>query len=185
MTALEALTPETTVAEILTTPQFLKLVTASKGGFSGEDSFITVDGNKVARKCAMTHAYFAHDNTDKTKSFFYKNGSYMIGGEVTKANARKQWEMDREDKEQELEDQMLEGIIDPKTWKTEATLLKDLTFDWTISEDDKTQLVNDFDGYATEADFLEAYEANEVPPFTDYDDQIAELRDQAPQREEA
>ena len=83
MTALEALTPETTVAEILTIPSILKLVTASKGGFSGEDSFVTVsseDGTliKVARKCAMTGAYFAHDNDDKTKSFFYKNGSYMI-----------------------------------------------------------------------------------------------------------
>jgi hypothetical protein len=64
---------------------------AKKGGFSGTDSFVTIDGNKVARICAMTGAVFAHDNTDKALSFFYKNGSYMIGAEVQKANARKQW----------------------------------------------------------------------------------------------
>ena len=188
--ALEALAPNTTIKSILENPTILKLVTASKGGFNGEDSFISIlseDGTlmRVARKCAMTGAYFAHDNTDKAKSFFYKNGSYMIGGEVTKANARKQWDMDREDAEAELEDQMLEGEINPKEWKEKVTALKANTFEWELTEDQKTALVADFNGYETEADFLEAYNDETVPPFTDYEDTIQALRDQAPQRETA
>jgi len=168
--ALEALAPNTTIKSILENPTILKLVTASKGGFNGEDSFITINEVRVARKCAMTGAYFAHDNTDKAKSFFYKNGSYMIGGEVTKANARKQWDMDREDAEAELEDQMLEGHINPKEWKEQVTALKANTFEWELTEDQKTALVADFNGYETEADFTEAYTNNTVPPFTDYEE---------------
>lgn len=109
----------------------------------------------------------------------------MIGGEVTKANARKQWEMDREDQEQELEDQMLEGAINPKEWKEAVTALKADSFEWELSEDSKAQLVADFDGYATEAEFTEAYNNDAVAPFTDYADVIEALRDEAPQRAKA
>lgn len=179
---IEALAPQTTVEALLENPLFLKVVNAAKGGFSGEDSFITIEHNKVARKCAMTGAYFAHDNNDKAKSFFYKNGSYMIGGEVTKANARKQWDMDREDEEQTLEDQMLEGGINPKEWKEAVTKLKAKEFSWSLTDEEKKQLVDDFDGYETEEAFTADYDNDAVAPFTDYEDEVKALRDLAPQR---
>jgi len=182
--ALTALPQNTTVKAILENTAILALMTAQKGGFTGEDSFIEIDNKKVARKCAMLHAYFAHDNTDKTASFFYKNGSYMIGGEVLKANARKQWELDREQEAQELEDEMMEGNISPKEWKEQATTLNAQEFSWTITDEDKAQLIADFDGYETEEAFTEAYTAEAVPPFTDYDEQIKALRALAPKRVE-
>lgn len=180
--ALTALAPNTTIKAILENDSIMKLMTASKGGFSGEDSFITIDGIKVARKCAMLGSYFAHDNTDKTASFFYKNGSYMIGAEVTKANARKKWEMDREDQEQALEDEMLNGEINPKEWKEAVTALQKEEFTYTIADEDKASLIADFDGYPTEEAFTEAYKEEAVPAFTDYEDEIKALRDLAPQR---
>ena len=183
--ALTELAPNTTVKAILENPTILKMMTASKGGFSGEDSFVEIEGLKVARKCAMLGAFFAHDNSDKEASFFYKNGSYMIGAEVTKANARKSCEMDREDREQELEDQMLEGTLAPKEWKEAVTTLQSETFEYHISDEDKAQLITDFDGYETEEAFKEAYTNEAVAPFSDYSDQIKALRDLAPKRETA
>ena len=38
-------------AQLLEDKGFTNLLVASKGGFSGEDSFIHIDGNKVARTC--------------------------------------------------------------------------------------------------------------------------------------
>ncbi len=166
-----------TVNQILDNPSFMKLMEASKGGFSGVDSFITIDGNRVARECAMTHAIYAHDNTDKQISFFYKNGSYMIGAEIVKATARKTWEADREDRELILEDQMLEGEISPKEWKGQVSLIKAEVFDFTLDEATKTQLIETFDGYPTREAFIEAYNAGTVAPFADYAEETQELRD--------
>ena len=170
-------------SDLLQTAEFTKLLVAGKGGFNGEDSFVTIDGNKVARVCAMTGAVFAHDNTDKALSYFYKNGSYMIGAEVVKANARKSWEMDREDRELELEDDMLEGVIKPKEWKEKATLIQAEEFHFELDDQTKQNLIADFGGYATKEDFIEAYNADEVLPFTDFEEETKALRDLAPKRE--
>ena len=174
---------QSTGNELLEDPAFTKLLVAGKGGFNGEDSFITIDGQKVARTCAMTGAIFAHDNTDKTASFFYKNGSYMIGAEIVKANARKEWEFDREDREAELEDQMLEGEISPKDWKVALTAIQAEAFEYIIPEDTKAELIANYNGYETKEDFIEAYEADEVAPFTDYEEETEALRSLAPKRE--
>ena len=174
-----------TKSDLLGNADFTKLLVAGKGGFNGEDSFVSIDGNKVARICAMTGAVFAHDNTDKALSYFYKNGSYMIGAEVVKANARKLWEMDKEDRELELENDMLEGNIKPKEWKEQASAIQAETFDFTLDDTTKAELIADFNGYATKEDFTEAFEADDVAPFEDYAEEIKALRDLAPQREEA
>ena len=91
--------------------------------------------------------------------------------------------MDREDAEAELEDQMLEGEINPKEWKAQVTTLKEESFEWELSEDQKDELIADFDGYPTEEAFIEAYEADSVAPFSDYSDIIEALRAEAPKRE--
>lgn len=184
-TALLAYDQEATIADLMADAKIIKIMTASKGGFSGEDSFVTVDGNKVARICAMTGAVFAHDNSNKETSFFYKNGSYMIGAEIVKANARKAWELDREDREQELEDDMLDGNIKPKDWKEAVKAIQAETFEWELDEDVKAELIADYDGYPTKEAFTEAYNAGEVPNFTDYAETTEALRALAPKREEA
>ena len=161
----------------------LPLMEAKKGGFSGEDMFVEIDGTKVARECAMTHAIFAHDNTDKTKSFFYKNGSYMIGAEVVKANARKAWDITKEEAEATLEAQMLDGEITPQEWKEETTALASNEFTFELDDTTKQELIESFNGYASKEDFITAYEADEVAPFTDYEEEIKALRALAPKRE--
>ena len=162
----------------------LPLMEAKKGGFSGEDMFVTVDGVKVARECAMTHAIFAHDNTDKTVSYFYKNGSYMIGAEVVKANARKAWDITKEEAEATLEAQMLDGEITPQEWKEATTALASNEFTFELDDTTKQELIESFNGYASKEDFITAYEADEVAPFTDYEEEIKALRALAPKREE-
>ncbi len=174
---LADLAGNTTIASILENPKYIKLVEAGKGGFTGEDSFVTIDGAKVARICAMTGAVFAHDNTDKTASFFYKNGSYMIGAEVIKANARKAWEATQETVLQDLEDQMMSGDLTPQEWKEQVTEANKAEFEFKLDDDTKASLIADFDGYATKEDFEEAYNSGEVAPFTDYTDQITTLRE--------
>ena len=154
----------------------LPLMTASKGGFNGEDMYVEVNGAKVARVCAMTGAVFAHDNSDKNLSFFYKNGSYMIGAEIVKANARKAWDADQEAALEELENQMLEGQIAPKEWKEAVTAVEANKFDFTLDEDTKQELIEDFEGFSTKEDFIEAYNAGEVKPFTDFAEQTEALR---------
>ncbi len=171
---------------ILADKAFTKLLVASKGGFSGEDSFISLDVNgiltKVARQCAMTGAYFAHNNEDKSVSYFYKNGSYMIGAEVVKANARKVWDIDREAREVALEDDMLEGVITPKEWKEQNEAIKAEQFDFLLDDDIKEQLIEDFNGYTTKEDFIEAYNKGEVAPFIEYHEEIEALRALAPKK---
>ncbi len=169
-------------SEILNDKAFTKLLVAAKGGFSGEDSFITINDQKVARQCAMTGAYFAHNNEDKSVSYFYKNGSYMIGAEVVKANARKVWEIDREERELALEDDMLEAVITPKEWKEKANLIKAEQFDFELDEATKADLITDFNGYTTKELFIEAYEADEVAPFSDYHEETEALRALAPKK---
>ncbi len=178
-TALLAYDQTKTVADLLATPSITKLMEASKGGFSGIDSFVTIDGNKVARECAMLGAVFAHDNSDKATSFFYKNGSYMIGAEIVKATARKTWEADRDSRELELETQMLDGEITPPEWKEQVTAIKEESFEWEIDEDTKAELIADFDGYPTKEAFTEAYNAGTVAPFSDYEEETQALRDLA------
>jgi len=167
---------------VLADKAFTKLLVASKGGFSGEDSFITINDQKVARTCAMTGAIFAHNNEDKSVSYFYKNGSYMIGAEVVKANARKVWDIDRESREVALEDDMLEGVITPKEWKEQNEAIKAEQFDFLLDDDTKEQLIEDFGGYTTKEDFIEAYNKGEVLPFTEYHEEIEALRALAPKK---
>ena len=176
-TFIAALGAEVTVGELIENPQYTKLVEAGKGGFNGENSFVEVDGQRVGRICAMTGAVFAHDNTDKTKSFFYKNGSYMIGAEVLKANARKVWEATQETVLQELEDQMMDEELTPKEWKAAVEEANKAEFEYTLSDEDKAQLIADFDGYATKEDFTEAFTNEAVAPFTDYTEAITALRE--------
>jgi len=161
----------------------LPLMTASKGGFNGEDMYVEINGNKVARVCAMTGAVFAHDNTDKLTSFFYKNGSYMIGAEIVKANARKAFDIIQDAEEAELENQMLEGEIAPKEWKEAVTALNANKFDFTLDEETKQNLIEDFQGYATKEDFLEAYNEGTVAPFADFNEQTEALRALAPSKD--
>ena len=154
----------------------LPLMTASKGGFNGEDMYVEINGNKVARICAMTGAVFAHDNTDKLTSFFYKNGSYMIGAEIVKANARKAFDIIQDAEEAELENQMLEGEIAPKEWKEAVTALNANKFDFVLDETTKQELITNFEGFNTKEDFIEAYNADEVKPFTDFSEETEALR---------
>lgn len=182
---LAVATPKLTLAEVMDNPDILKLMEASKGGFSGENSFVEINGSKVARMCAMTGAVFAHDNTDKEASFFYKNGSYMIGAEIVKANARKSWEAQRATDEAELEDQMLEGDISPKEWKEAVTALKASTFEFELDADRKAQLVADYDGFPTKEDFITAYNDEQLAPFTDYAEVTEALRAEGKPTEEA
>ncbi len=176
-TALSALAPQTTLKSILENKTILALMTAKKGGFTGEDSFIHINNQKVARTCAMTGAIFTHDNTDKSRSFFYKNGSYMIGAEIVKANARKEWDANREAELQTLEDQMMEGEINPKEWKEQATEIKNESFEFALTPEQKADLIDTFDGYTTKEDYIEAVEAGTLRPFTDYSTEIQALRD--------
>ena len=176
-TALSALAPQTTLKSILENESILALMTAKKGGFTGEDSFIHIDNQKVARTCAMTGAIFTHDNTDKTRSFFYKNGSYMIGAEIVKANARKEWETERETALQTLEDQMMEGEINPKEWKEQATKIKESSFEFALTDEQKADLIETFDGYTTKEDYLDAVNNETLAPFTDYSEAVQALRD--------
>ena len=187
--ALTALAPNTTLATVLADPTILKLMEASKGGFTGESNFIEIDGQKVARICAMTGAVFPHDNSDKETSFFYRNGSYMIGAEIVKANARKEWEATQASKEQELEDDMLAGELEPKEWKEAVTELKNEEFTFSLDDATKASLIADFDGILVEGDndeethklskeaFITAYNAGEIAPFTDYADKVKALRE--------
>ena len=185
LTALHVANPNATLNQVLQNPDILSLMEAKKGGFTGESNFIEIDGLKVARTCAMTGAIFPHTNTDKALSFFYKNGSYMIGAEIVKANARKAWELERNTTEQDLEDQMLEGTITPKEWKAEVQTLKADEFNFVLDDATKAQLIADFDGYETKEDFITAYTASEVNPFTDYTAETNALRALAPKAEEA
>ena len=163
-------------SDLLDNVDFTKLLVASKGGFSGVDSFVTIDGVKVGRVCAMTGAVFAHDNTDKALSFFYKNGSYMIGAEIVKANARKVWEADNEAQLLALEADMLEGVINPRDWKEAKDKVEAESFEFILDDDTKAELIVNFDGYTDKDAFTEAFNAGEVPPITDYADALAELR---------
>ncbi len=178
-TALLAYDQTATVADLMADHKLVKLMEASKGGFSGIDSFVTIDGKKVARECAMLGAVFAHDNSDKATSFFYKNGSYMIGAEIVKATARKVWEADRDSRELDLETQMLDGDITPPEWKEQVTAIKEESFEWEIDEDTKADLITTFDGYPTKEAFTEAYNAGTVAPFSDYEEETQALRDLA------
>ena len=183
-----------TVADLMADSTFTRLMEAKKGGFSGVDSFVTIDGEKVARVCAMTGAVFAHDNSDKNLSFFYKNGSYMIGAEVVKANARKAWELDKETEEAELENDMLEGNILPKEWKEAKTALDKKEFEFDLDEETKSDLIASFGGIivldendqpdheASKAEWTA--QRDELAPFSDYSEEIKALRDLAPKREE-
>ncbi len=172
-------------ASLLADPAFLDILGAKAGGFGGEDSFVTIDGVKVGRVCAMTGAVYAHNNTDKVTSFFYKNGSYMIGAEIVKANERKAWEIDKEARELDLEDQMLEGSISPKEWKAEANLIKAGEFSFSLSDSEKNELILDFNGYDSKEAFTEAFNNDEVAPFTDYDEVVKALRELAPTKPKA
>ena len=174
--------PDITAKELLDTPSFTDLMEAKKGGFSGVDSFVTIKDQKVARICAMTGAVFAHDNTDKEASFFYKNGSYMIGAEVIKSNARKEYDIDLEASLLSLEDDMLNGTITPKEWKEQTTALNADVFEFSLDDDTKQSLIADFEGYATKEEFITAYNDQAVRPFSDFADEIAELRALAPQK---
>lgn len=169
-------------ADVLNDPKVLDLLGAKAGGFGGEDSYVTVDSNKVARICAMTGAVFAHDNTDKSVSFFYKNGSYMIGAEIVKANARKAWEMDKEARELTLENKMLDGEINPRDWKEAVTVIHAEEFDFTLDEATKQELIEDFNGYATKEAFEADYKDDNIAPFTDYEEATKALRALAPTR---
>lgn len=178
---LQTLAPQTTLATVLADPKFIKLIEAGKGGFNGENSFVEVEGEKVARICAMTGLVYPHSNTDKEYSYFYKNGSYMIGAEVIKANARKEWEDEKATRLQELEDDMMNGTISPKEWKESVTTINEEEFDFTISDDDKQRLQETFGGYATKEDYVH----NELPLFTEFADEVKALREeyQKPQDE--
>ena len=174
--ALTGLAGNTTIASVLQNPEILKLMEAGKGGFTGEDSFVTIDGAKVGRICAMTGAVFAHNNDNKEQSFFYKNGSYMIGAEILKANARKVWEDDRTARLQELEDDMMDARLTPKEWKAEASAVQAEEFKFTLTDERKAELVEAFNGYADKDAFTEAYTNEDVAPFTDYEAEVEKLR---------
>jgi len=173
---LVSLPQNTTLASVLANDKVIKLMEAGKGGFNGENSFVEVDGKRVGRICAMTGAVFAHDNTDKTASYFYKNGSYMIGAEIIKANARKAWEADRAKREDALEEQMLEGEISPKEWKEQGTAIKGEEFTFALDDDTKQELIDTFGGYPTKEAFTDAFVNGDVLPFTDFADEVEALR---------
>ena len=109
----------------------------------------------------------------------------MIGAEIVKANERKAWELNKQARELALEDQMLEGEISPKEWKELATAIKEEVFEFTLDPDTKEQLIKDFDGYATKEAFIEAYQNEEVQPFTEYAELVEELRNPTTDEDEA
>ena len=173
---LTACNDEVTAVSLTTNPAFLKLVEAGKGGFTGVSSFIEVDGNKVGRVCAMTGAVYPFNNDDREESFYYKNGSYVIGGEILKANQMKEFDDAKEAKLADLEDQMLEGIMNSKEWKEQVTAIKATSFEFHLSDDRKQELITAYDGYADRESFLTAYNAGSLPRFVDYTEVTDALR---------
>jgi len=77
---------------------------------------------------------------------------------------------------------MLEGVITPKEWKEQDTAIKSEEFTFELDETVKADLIADFGGYATKEDFITAYNADEVLPFTEFDEEVKALRALAPQR---
>jgi len=174
-------TPDTqtlTVAELTQTQSFIDLVTANKGGFSGVDSYTTIDGVKVGRTCALTHKVYPFNDGDKEVSYFYKGGSYLIGAEILKSNARKEWEDTKQANLQELEDEMMESNITPKEWKDKVTAVNAESFEFNLGEDRQAELTTAFNGYDTKELFIEAYNNSELIPFSDYAEQVQALRDE-------
>lgn len=184
MVALHALL-EANYPEVLEDAQVMKQLEAGKGGFNGEDSFVTIDGNKVGRICAMTGGVFAHDNTDKEASYFYKNGSYVIPAEVMKASARKAFDADKAVSLQALEDQMLEGDITPAEWKEAKVALDSEVFEYHMDDATKAEIIETYEGYPSKEAFTEAYNAGEVRPFSDFADEIEALRNPVTEAEDA
>jgi len=171
---LTAQDKDTTVEELLNSTKFMKLLEAGKGGFNGENSFVEHDGVKVARICAMTQLVYPHSNDNKDYSYFYKNGSYMIGAEVIKANKRKEWEDTKTERLQELEDKMMGGAITPQEWKEKNNLIQEEEFDFTLDDEDRQRLADTFGGFATKEDYVHG----ELPLFTDFAEEVKALRDE-------
>jgi len=173
--------PTATAQELLDTPSFMALMEASKGGFSGEDPFVTVDNQKVARICSATKAVFTIDNSDKDRSFFYKGGSQIIPAEVLKANAHKAHNIAQDAKAQELEDKMLDGAITPQEWKEQNQALNEEKFTHELTAEQIADLIETFGGYETK----EAYIADEDPElFSSYTDEIEAIRAEAPEKQD-
>lgn len=174
--ALEAM-GTSTVAEALSSQSILDIITAKAGGGGGvETSFVEVNNQKVGRQCAITKAYFPHNNTDKDVSFFYVNGSYCIPAEIMKATARKTWEAGQEAKLTKLENKMLDGKISPQDWKAEVTTIKAESFEFVMDEAQKEEINVTFGGYPTKEELATAYAEGSIIPFSAFAEEIKALR---------
>ena len=71
---------------------------------------------------------------------------------------------------------MLNGEIAPTEWKAQGDVIGTETFEFELDADTKATLIADYNGYATKEDFIEAYEADDVAPFTDYAEITEALR---------
>lgn len=160
------------VGTIVKSAEFLALVTAQRGGGNPEDNWLTIEGSKVGRVCAMLGTWYAHSNTDKAVSNFYRNGSYHIVIEKLKnlkARAHKEAQQGVLD---QLENDMVEGVISPKEWKTaKDEAIKPFLF--SISEEAKAHLTELTGGYATKEALAEAMSNEEVnTDFTSTEDTV-------------
>ena len=143
------------VGTILKDPSFVALLVAQRGGGTSEENWLTVDGQKVGRACAILEAFYPHNNEDKTVSHFYKNGSYHIVVEKLKNLKVKAHKQEQAKELARLEDEMMEGIITPKEWKAQKDeVLSEFKFE--ISADTKEYLVKLTHGYESKEALAEA-----------------------------
>lgn len=160
------------LSTIVKSSEFIALMTAQRGGGSTEDNWLTVEGNKVARACAMLGVWFPHNNDDKAVSHFYKNGSYHIVVEKLKNLKVKAHKLATDAHLQKLEDDMMASVITPLEWQAQKNeALKEFKFE--ISDETKAHLVTLTKGYETKELLAEAMaDENTDTNFTAIEDDV-------------
>jgi len=178
MEALVAYLSNETIAQkqigtIVKSDEFMQLVTAQRGGGNPEDNWLTVDGLKVGRICAMLGAWYNHDNEDKAVSNFYRNGSYHIVVEKLKNLYAKAHKEAQGDVLAQLENDMVEGVITPKEWlEAKNDAVKPFTFE--LSAETKAELVTLTNGYASKEDLAEALLSDADTSYSAIEDAVGE-----------
>lgn len=161
-----------TLATVVKSSEFLAFVEAKRGGGNVEENWLIVNDVKVARSCAMLDLFYPHNNEDKAVSHFYKNGSYHIVVEKLKNLKVKAHKVETDTELQRLEDEMMEGTITPKEWKTQKDeVLKEFKFE--LSAETKTFLGTLTKGYETKEALATAMaDENTDTNFTAIEDDV-------------
>jgi len=161
-----------TIGTLVKSAEFVALLVAQRGGGSSDENWLTVDGVKVGRACAILDTFYPHNNEDKAVSHFYKNGSYHIVVEKLKNLKVKAHKAEQAKELAKLEDDMMEGVITPKEWKAQKDeVLGEFKFE--ISAETKEYLVKLTKGYLSkEALQLAMADENVDTNFTAIEDDV-------------